>query len=481
MSEAGQERVTALDEAAAHHGEHRAPPRAGLPLRRAARVVRLPAVPAMALMAVGLGLGNAVNYAYNIAMSRLLGPASYGALAALLALVLIGSVPGLALQAVVARHSALRAGDRAALAGLWSGVLAATLLFGAALGVAGVAAAPAVGAFLHLGSLGPSLWLAATLVPLPALFAVQGMLQGSERFGALAAVMTLNAAGKLAAGLGMVLLGGGIAAALSGVVAGEALALLAGLAAVRPSLGLGAARRRSAGLAREVWQAGAALLGLLLLTNLDTPLARHYLDAHDAGLYAAGAIMAKIAFWGPQFVGMVVFPRLVTGRDRSGAHGRLAAGAQPVHDVQNVQPGEGEPARQRYLTGALLVVATLGGLLVAATAAAPHLAVLLPFGARYRQVGPLLPLFAALGTMLALAQLVLFSGIAAADRRTGRLPLAAALVEAAAIALVLHHSIVQVAGAAIGTAAALLAAGWLLERRRERVAAAARAQGVAVS
>jgi len=457
MSEAERERFTVLDQAVAQRGERRSLPRAGL------------------LMAVGLGLGNAVNYAYNIAMSRLLGPSAYGALAALLALVLIGAVPGLALQAVVARHSALRAGDERAVAALWSGILVATLAFGAALGVAAVAAAPVVGAFLHLGSLGPGLWLAATLVPLPALAAVQGMLQGSERFGALAALLVLNAAGKLAAGLGLVALGGRVGAALSGAVAGEVVALLAGLCYVRRDLtlsklgkGEGERRERGAvGLAREVWEASAAMLGLLLLTNLDTPLARHYLDAHEAGLYAVGAIMAKIAFWGPQFVGMVVFPRLVTARVGT------EAGDAGV-------PSSGDQARRRYLTGALAVVATLGALLVVTTAAAPHLAVLLPFGARYREVGPLLPLFAALGTMLALAQLVLFSGIAAADRRTGRLPLAAALAEAAVIALALHHSIIQVAAAATGTAAALLAAGWLLERRRERsaIATTGQSQGV---
>src|SRR6266516_249674 len=161
---------------------------------------------------------------------------------------------------------------------------------------------------------------------------------------------------------------------------------------------------------------------------------------------------------------MVVFPLLVTARVGT------EAGDAGV-------PSSGDQARRRYLTGALAVVAALGGLLVVVAAVAPHLAVLLPFGARYRQVGPLLPLFAALGTVLALAQLLLFSGIAAADRRTGRLPLAAALAEAALIALVLHHSLVQVAGAAIGTAAALLAAGWLLERRRDQVAVAAQSQG----
>ena len=50
--------------------------------------------------------GRAGNYAFNVVMA-FLEPEAYGALAALLALVLVGSVPGLALQAVVARRTTL--------------------------------------------------------------------------------------------------------------------------------------------------------------------------------------------------------------------------------------------------------------------------------------------------------------------------------------------------------------------------------------
>src|SRR6266511_1913424 len=110
------------------------------------------------MVAPAMAVANGLNYAFNLVMLRLLEPAAYGALGALLAVILIGTVPGLALQAVVA--------------------------------------------FLHLGSIVPALWLAANILPLPLVSALQGMLQGVQRFGALAAALLLNAGARLAVGVG---------------------------------------------------------------------------------------------------------------------------------------------------------------------------------------------------------------------------------------------------------------------------------------
>jgi O-antigen/teichoic acid export membrane protein len=438
------------------------------------------------LAAPSMAAANCLNYAFNLVMLRLLEPADYGALSALLAVILIGAVPGLALQAVVARHTALRAGDRAAVAALWSRTLVAVSWVSLGLGLAVAAAAPALAAFLRLGSLAPALWLAANILPLPLVATLQGMLQGVQRFGALAAALLLNAAVRLAVGIGLVAAGGGVDGALAASVAGSLVATLVPLVLLGPVAADAFGRRRGgpvaaaglgggtaapppaapgatvpaiavpavavpsvaapgvavpavAALGREVGAAALAFLGLLLLTNLDLLLARHYLAAEPSGLYAAGSVVAKIAFWAPQFVATIVFPRLAT---------EVAA-------------------RRRLLAGAAAVIAGLGAALVVAVAAAPELAVTLPFGGAYRDVGPDLPLFAALGTALALVQLLLFSRVAAGDRTVHRLLAATVAVEVAVIALGPHHSVTGIVGAALAAVTALLGAGWVLERRRQ--------------
>src|SRR6266511_1237417 len=296
------------------------------------------------MVAPAMAVANGLNYAFNLVMLRLLEPAAYGALGALLAVILIGTVPGLALQ---------------------------------------------------------------------------GMLQGVQRFGALAAALLLNAGARLAVGVGLVAAGHGVDGALAASVAGSVLAMLLPLTLLRPMLAgrgvpsgappggpavpSGAPRPApaTAALGREVGAAALAFLGLLLLTNVDLLLARHYLAAEPSGLYAAGAVVAKIAYWAPQFVATIVFPRLATEA----------------------------AARRRLLARAAAAITALGVALMVVVAAAPELAVTLPFGAAYRDVGPDLPLFAALGTALALVQLLLFSGIAAGDRKVHRLLGATVVIE----------------------------------------------------
>jgi O-antigen/teichoic acid export membrane protein len=399
-----------------------------------------------------MAVANAGNYAFNVVMAFLLGPEAYGALAALLALVLVGSVPGLALQAVVARRVALAGSGRAPSGGSWPGVGWLVGRAGLALALLTVAIGPGLVLFLHLDSAVPVLWLALALAPTPLLFAVQGLLQGRERFGALAAVLLIGAGVKLAIGLALVAAGGGVSGAMAGVAAGGLLAALAGLRLAARGSGVAAPPQRAAGARpegvavgrpsstwwREVGGATTGLLGLFLLANVDVLLARHYLDRAAAGRYALGAVVAKIAFWAPQFVVMVIFPRLV---------------------------GAADP--RRLLGGSALLIAGFGGLLAGGLVVADRVGLIVPvLGGGYEGLGPLLPVFAALGTGLALVQLLLFEGIATRDRRMGRAVVVALVAEVALIAGPLHGSVGQVAGAALAVVAALAVAGWLLLRRR---------------
>jgi hypothetical protein len=348
-----------------------------------------------ALVSMAFLGANALAYGFTVLAARSLAPAAYGELAALLGLLLVGTVPATGLQTAAALHLGRRgpSADPAAV-GRWHATALTVGLAGTAL--AGLSA-PLVGRLLHVTDPAALIWLAVLLLPHTLVAGYQGLLQGTGRHVRLAVVVAAFAAGKLTGGTAGLLIGGSPTAALAGMTAGAAAGVLVGWAATgRP--GLRGNLGTSLGTAVS---ASGALLGFVVLLNLDVLLARHHLPAVEAGEYAVGAIVAKVAFWLPQGVGVVLLPRL----------------ADPEH-------------RRRLLTTGLTLVGSVGLCLVLATAVLGSAA--LPFvgGPAYGgSLGASAWLFALLGTLLALAQLLLFSGMASADRGATAAVWLAALAE----------------------------------------------------
>ena len=117
-------------------------------------------------------------------------------------------------------------------------------------------------------------------------------------------------------------------------------------------------------------------------------VARNVLDEHDAGLYAGGLILTKAVLFLPQFVIVTAFPAMST-------------------------PGERRRALVRSLAMvlALGVVCTLGALLLS------DVAMIFIGGAEYADVEDRIWLFAILGTLLAMLQLLVYAVLA---RQGGR-------------------------------------------------------------
>jgi O-antigen/teichoic acid export membrane protein len=131
-----------------------------------------------------------------------------------------------------------------------------------------------------------------------------------------------------------------------------------------------------------------ALLAFFAVSNVDLIVARHTLDSHDAGLYAAGLIMAKAVLFLPQFVSIVAFPS-------------MASGDSPRTFVMAV--------------GAVVVlgaVATLG------TALLPGLALIFVGGSEYQDIQSQLWIFAVLGTLLACLMMVVYALLARGGQRS---------------------------------------------------------------
>ncbi|HEX5494580.1 MAG TPA: hypothetical protein VFX70_08425, partial [Mycobacteriales bacterium] len=241
-------------------------------------------------VAMASNAANVSLIALNLGLVRVLDTGEYGAVAALLGVNLVGTVPGVALQVVLARRTATTPADRDGLGALWTVMLARSAAVAVAGGLLAAAVAPVLGSVLHLDSIAPVLWLAASLVPFVLVSAVQGLLQGAERFGALAVSLGLVGVGKLAGGLG------GARWGVSGVLAGTAccaaLATVASLALLAGDLRRPGPGVAIEGMVTELRGATSGMLGLFALQNVDVVLARHLLSAHLSGVYAAGSLTA---------------------------------------------------------------------------------------------------------------------------------------------------------------------------------------------
>lgn len=317
-------------------------------------------------------LGNALSYLLLLAAARRLGSTDYAELVTLLNLLLIGSVPSFALQAVAARRVATGSADGLLEAGAVIGLAAALLIAGLA---------PVLVAFLHLpGLTGPL--LVALSMPGTALQGLcQGVWQGERRLTGLAVATFAGTAGRSGAGLLGLLLGGTSTTAVAALTIGVSVPA-AGCVLALPEL-----RRRGRAallsLAAEAGHASHAYGVFLLLSVSDVLLARHVLPTSAAAVYAAGSVLTKASLWLPQSVANVLFASL-TDSDR---HHRVFA---------------------RAVAG----IAGLGLALVAGSWLLSGLVTAVVGGGRYPGLRGDAWLFALLGSCLAVLQFTLVAGLA---------------------------------------------------------------------
>lgn len=331
-------------------------------------------VAGMTMVTVGSMTANIAAYLLALPAVRWLGPAGYGEFAALLAAQLVLAVPALALQTVVAREvvhgksvPVLRAlGYRcAAIVGVIALVLVPIMSWALDTSLAATASA----------------LVAAPLLVL--LGTEQGLLQGAGRFAELSVVLAGAGIVKVAPSVAVLAVGGGPGPTLlAGAVGTGVMAFVAHLIASRRPPGTGERADATAIGVATVLRASQVQLALIALTSVDLVVARMVLDSHDAGLYAAGAVATKAAFWLPQAIGVVLYPKM----------------ANPEHSAAAVR-------------SALGVLVALGVVLVVGAALAAPLAPVL-FGEVYTPVQGILWMFAWNGAALAVLQGALLYAIA---------------------------------------------------------------------
>ena len=342
-------------------------------------------------IAVAMAVMNVATYGFTILAARLLGPVEYGGVAAVMNLLLVVSVIPLALQATAARRISADAGH---VGQIERGALRVSWLAALATGAVLLLLSPVVDRVLRLDSFGTALLVAATAVPLTAMGGQAGVLQGERRWGALGVLYVAAGVPRLAVGVALLVWRPTELNAVLAVAIGSVLPVVVGWWTLRHGRASGAVTERHSGRAilRESLVNSQALLAFVALANVDIVVARNVLTPHESGLYAGGLILTKAMLFLPQFVVVVAFPSLANAGERIAALTR-SLGAIAV-------------------TG---LVGTLGCLVL------PRFALVFIGGREFAAITDELWLFALLGTVLAMLQLLVYSVLAGQDRRTSLL------------------------------------------------------------
>ncbi len=332
-----------------------------------------------AIVGIGLVVSQIVAMLQMLVVSRLLGPEQFGAFGALAVILLFGSTAMAATQVVIARHVA--SGHSSEHIGAGS-----VLLVGGLACALTVVLAPLISNALNLSDVAAVVVVGATFIPFTVTGAQLGLLQGAERhkrLGALYVVATTARVGGAIVGAAVV---GTAGSTIVGLAVGATLGAVAGQFLLVGQPPWGSSEEGPRQFLVEVGHAAHALIALYALTNLDVLIARAQLPAFDAGLYAAGALIARAVFFLPQAVLVAAFPRMVAGS-------------------RNAQ-------RQ-----AIVAVAGLGLLATLVVAALPRFIVRFMSGTQYLAVAQEAWIFALAGAGFGVVQVLLYARMAHHDRR----------------------------------------------------------------
>ncbi|TCC29283.1 lipopolysaccharide biosynthesis protein [Kribbella sindirgiensis] len=393
------------------------------------------------VVAVAMAIMNVAAYGFTLIGTHRLVPEQFGALTALLGLLLIGNVASLGLQAAGARQLATHSGAGA------QALADAMLKAGtrAALGLTAVCLVltPVFMWLLHIDSVVSILLLAPTLGCLTVMGSQLGVLQGSKRWTELAAVYLSTGVGRLVLGGGALLVRPSLDAAMIGLALGAAVPVVIGRIALRGSTG--ATKNQIKEVLRETVHGTHTLLAFFALANADVLFARALLDGTDSGYYAAGVIIAKACLFLPQFVIVLVFPTLAQS-----------------------------PGDTLRLRKAIAAVGGLGVCTIIGTLILPDLVVAIIGGKeKYAPLGPYTWLFAVAGSAYAVLQLVVYAAIAQQEKRAALGIWLGLVVLAVAAAIILGTGTatgldgVKVLAAMTSTCALLLSAGLAAGLRRQ--------------
>jgi O-antigen/teichoic acid export membrane protein len=370
-------------------------------------------VRASAILLFGTAASLAGAYAYNLLCIRWLRARDYGDVAALTTVATILHLPVLGVQAALAREvAAFRAdADGQAIHALYRLAVRRAALLTAGVAAFLILLSPVLAGVLNIEAT-VSVVAAAFLAAVGALLPVfQGFLQGLLRFARVGVGLAVYGLGRPLLAIPLLLLGLGVAGALTAATFAAVVAVTISVAGLRD---IWSRPARTKDVHIELADFTPVIFGLFAFTtlmNADVLAANVFLGADEAGEYASAALVGKLAALLPMgVIAPVLLPQ---------ATARLQRGDDAL----------------RILSASLLVTAVFGIVLTGALFAVPQSFVEWAFGEQFAAARDLLGPCAAVMTLCGLINVHLTFAFALRDRQLTALLGIGVLVQAVLFAV----------------------------------------------
>ena len=382
-------------------------------------------------------VGNGAAYLLSMVAARVLTPEEFGAMGALLGILVIISTVGIATQALTARRVAVatpgQERTRAEGDAIRLSVLSAVVI-----ALAGLLAAWPLGALFTIPPVAVACGIASIgFVVIGS--AAMGISQGREEHLRLSWGFVVNGVSRALVGIVAVVLLDSVVGVGVGILIGTAIGAVISYRISCPGAW---SRSIAKGTGAEFGHTLHALIVLFTLTNVDVLLARVFLTEQQSGEYSVGVLLAKIAFFLPNAIVLVLFPRMASTQSRRTVY--LATG----------------------LTAAVGLVITLVSLVLG------NLVIRILGGAQYTHLGSEAWLFALEGSAFALVQVLLYARLASEDRRAVVTVWGGLAVLVAVVALWRHSSVASIVTTVVAVSLLLVIVGLVMDRRQMSAPAA---------
>jgi O-antigen/teichoic acid export membrane protein len=245
-----------------------------------------------AILLAGLAFATLINFAYNIAVARCLGPTAFGHTTAVYTLLILISSVTLSFQILTAKIVAQQASENAR-AIVYKGLHQRAWVSGVLVGALLLTFRNTITIYLNLPDsvlIGMLAVGTAFYVPLGAR---RGYIQGACEFQRLARNLVLEGVVRLCGSLLLIYLGTGVQGVIAANAAAVIVAYFFATPKLDPALDLGP---KMPVAFREGLQAAVFFTGQVVINNCDIVVVKHFFPSDAAGVYAAVAMVGRVVF-----------------------------------------------------------------------------------------------------------------------------------------------------------------------------------------